>query len=101
MPSSWAMRSCSCAKVISGFFLDPAPQFLVVPFQAGTSVAPALLGLYSTGGQILLPKALHAAFGNPKEARDFLGAMPLLTRRHNPLSQISAVSLHPPLLATD
>jgi hypothetical protein len=67
----------------------------VMAFQATAPITAALLGFHRSGGLIGFPIPLDAAPGNPKQPGHFLGAVPIFSRRNDPLPQIATIGWHP------
>jgi hypothetical protein len=67
---------------------NPSAQGRVMLFQAGTPVTADLFGPALAGQTVLLPKSFHAFTADAKTPANFTGALTMLPRRNDTMSQI-------------
>ena len=75
---------------------NPSSQAPVMAFQATATISAPLLGFKFSSTPILVPVSFHAALGDPKQLGHLRSAVPLFSRRYDPLPQITTIGLHPP-----
>jgi len=77
---------------------NPSSQAPIMAFQATAAITAALPGFKFSSPLILAPVSFHAGLGDSEQQHHLRSAVPLFSRRYDPLTQITTVGLHSPTI---